>query len=198
MKNLNILINELNLLSSIGPKQAQRLAIEFVKNKDENLKKLAKISKLLNEIYFCNICKTFYENDICDNCNLKSESIYVVENLNDYFKIYDSYKNKELKIFNLNFNRKNDYLNNDYLNKVIFRLEKMLRANNDILKISFLTPPSLESEIIIKVFQKELIKIFPTRKFLFSKIKLGVPKDLNISYLNIETMKYVFDNQEDV
>lgn len=198
MKNLNILINELNLLSSIGPKQAQRLAIEFVKNKTENLEKLDKIGKLLNKINFCNICKTFYENDTCDNCSLKSEYIYIVENLNDYFKIYDSYKNKQLKIFNLNFNRKNDYLNNQNLNEVIFRLEKMLKNNEDILKISFLTPPSIESEIIIKVFQKELSKIFPTRKFLFSKIKLGVPKDLNISYLNLETMKYVFDNQEDI
>ncbi|BDV03814.1 MAG: hypothetical protein HPPSJP_5350 [Candidatus Hepatoplasma scabrum] len=198
MKNLNILINELNLLSSIGPKQAQRLAIEFIKDKEENLKKLTKIINLLDNINFCNLCKTFYEGKECINCKLSNDFIYIVENLNDYFKIYDLYQNQTIKIFNLNFNHKSDYLNNNNLNNVILRLKDFLHQNEKILKISFLTPPSIESEIIIRVFKKELQEGFKERKFLFSKIKLGVPKDLNISYLNEDTMKYVFENQEEI
>ncbi|AHK22697.1 recombination protein RecR [Candidatus Hepatoplasma crinochetorum Av] len=198
MKNLDILINELTLWSSIGPKQGQRLAIEFIKNKKETLNKLNKLSNLINEIKLCNICNLFYEGEECSNCKLEEQVLYIIENFNDYFKIYNYLQNQDLKFFNLNFNKKSDYLNNIFLNNIILRLTKLLQDNENVTKISFFTPPSLESELIIKVFKKELKKIFNDRKFLFTKIKIGVPKDLSISYLNIDTIQYIFNNQEEI
>lgn len=198
MKNLDILINELTLWSSIGPKQGQRLAIEFIKNKEETLNKLNKISRLIEEIKLCNTCNLFYEGKECSNCKLDETILYIIENFNDYFKIYNYLQNQNLKFFNLNLNKKSDYLNNIVLNKIILRLKKLLQDNQNITKISFFTSPSLESELIIKVFKKELEKSFNDRKFLLTKIKIGVPKDLSISYLNIDTIQYIFNNQEEI
>src|SRR5437667_6494969 len=69
-KYLELLIEELTRLPSIGPKSAQRLALHLLRVSREDALRLAEAIRALRErVGFCSVCGNFAEEDPCRLCS---------------------------------------------------------------------------------------------------------------------------------
>ncbi len=88
---LQIAIDELSKLPSIGKKTAQRLALHLLKTDPENVINLIKaISDLKEKIKLCSVCFNLAVDDTCDICQSTKRDksvICVVEEASDIFAI---------------------------------------------------------------------------------------------------------------
>ena len=68
-KYLELLIEELSRLPSIGPKSAQRLALHLLRASREDALRLAEAIRAVKErVRFCSVCGNFAEEDPCKLC----------------------------------------------------------------------------------------------------------------------------------
>jgi len=68
-KYLELLIEELTRLPSIGPKSAQRLALHLLRASREDALRLAEAIRAVKErVRFCSVCGNFAEEDPCKLC----------------------------------------------------------------------------------------------------------------------------------
>src|SRR5438876_3785531 len=68
-KYLELLIEELARLPSIGPKSAQRLALHLLRVSREDALRLAEAIRAVKErVHFCSVCGNFAEEDPCALC----------------------------------------------------------------------------------------------------------------------------------
>ena len=88
---LEILIEELSKLPTIGKKSAQRLALFLLRSEEEYVKKLSSsILKLKDGIKTCSVCFNISVNEVCEICSSPkrdSSKICVVEDINDVIAI---------------------------------------------------------------------------------------------------------------
>jgi recombination protein RecR len=86
-KYLELLIEELSRLPSIGPKSAQRLALHLLRVPREDALRLAEAIRAVKErVRFCGVCGTFAEEDPCKLCldpNRDGTVVCVVEQPGD-------------------------------------------------------------------------------------------------------------------
>ncbi|KJV06952.1 recombination mediator RecR [Methylocucumis oryzae] len=85
------LIQNLCCLPGVGPKTAQRMAFQLLQRDRQNAKNLAEtLLKAVNEIGFCQSCRIFTEQAVCDICQDNSRdtsSICVVESSADVWVV---------------------------------------------------------------------------------------------------------------
>ncbi len=88
---LQIAIDELSKLPTIGKKSAQRLALYLLNRDEEQVRRLADaLVNLKKDLHFCKRCFNISEGDYCEICmNEKRDSsiICVVESVNDVISI---------------------------------------------------------------------------------------------------------------
>jgi recombination protein RecR len=88
---LQIAIDELAKLPSVGRKTAQRLALHLLQTDEEEVKKLADaIVNLKEKLHFCKRCYNIAEGEYCEICSNDSRDqsiICVVENVSDVITI---------------------------------------------------------------------------------------------------------------
>ncbi len=86
-KYLELLIEELTRLPSIGPKSAQRLALHLLRASREEALRLAEAIRAVKErVRFCSVCGNFAEDDPCALCrdpNRDGSVVCVVEQPGD-------------------------------------------------------------------------------------------------------------------
>ena len=98
---LQIAIEELSKLPSIGRKTAQRLAIHLLKNDIDTVEKLlSAIHNLKTKLRFCNRCFNISTEDLCDICSNhkrdhslicvveEASDVIAVEKSNEYHGLY--------------------------------------------------------------------------------------------------------------
>ncbi len=90
-KHLEVAVNEISKLPSIGKKNALRLALYILRQDESYAKSLSDaIFKLKTEIHFCKKCHTISDSDLCEICENPSRdcsTVCVVENVNDVLLI---------------------------------------------------------------------------------------------------------------
>ncbi|MBU0559583.1 MAG: recombination mediator RecR [Bacteroidetes bacterium] len=88
---LQILIDELSKLPTIGRKTAQRLAIHLLKSEKQSVEQLMiALENLITKISFCARCFNISTNDLCDICKSEKRdkrTICVVEEISDVIAI---------------------------------------------------------------------------------------------------------------
>ena len=88
---LQIAIDELSKLPSIGRKTAQRLALHLLQSDEESVKRLADaLVNLKSKLHFCKRCFNIAEGEYCEICsneNRDQSIVCVVENVNDVITI---------------------------------------------------------------------------------------------------------------
>lgn len=88
---LQHLIQSLRCLPGVGPKSAQRMAFYLLQRDREGARQLAKaLLDAADKIGYCQICRTFSENEICRICSNSSRDstlLCVVENPSDVWVI---------------------------------------------------------------------------------------------------------------
>ena len=84
-------VNEFAKLPGIGKKTALRLVLHLLKQEENNVQQFSEVvSKMRNEIKFCQRCYNVADGDICSICAnsmRKQETICVVENIRDVIAI---------------------------------------------------------------------------------------------------------------
>lgn len=81
---LEQLIESFRCLPGVGPKTAQRMALQLLTRGRENGKRLAKsLQEAMEQIRHCQVCRIFSETDICEICastHRDQTSLCIVEN----------------------------------------------------------------------------------------------------------------------
>ena len=98
---LQIAIDELSKLPSIGRKTAQRLALHLLKSDEDSVDSLVKAIKELKEkIRFCSVCYNLSVDEVCDICKSvkrdrslicvveEASDVIAIENTNEYNGLY--------------------------------------------------------------------------------------------------------------
>ena len=84
---LEQLIDALRCLPGVGPKTAQRMAMQLLTRGRDNGQRLAKtLVEAMEKIRHCSLCRIFSENAICDICsshNRDASTLCIVENAID-------------------------------------------------------------------------------------------------------------------
>jgi recombination protein RecR len=91
---LQIAIDELSKLPSVGKKTAQRLALYILKSSEEDVEKLIiSIRNLKTKLHFCSKCFNFAEDELCEICKSPKRDqglVCVVEEASDIIAIEKS------------------------------------------------------------------------------------------------------------
>lgn len=98
---LQLAIDELSKLPSIGRKTAQRLALHLLRCENEEVGNLVKaLTELKEKIRFCEVCFNISVDDKCDICKSpkrnqtqicvveEASDIFAIEKTNEYFGLY--------------------------------------------------------------------------------------------------------------
>lgn len=84
---LEQLIEALRCLPGVGPKTAQRMAMQLLTRGRDNGKRLAdRLTEAMNQIRHCNMCRIFTEHEFCEICtshHRDATTLCIVENAID-------------------------------------------------------------------------------------------------------------------
>jgi len=182
---LQIAIDELSKLPSIGKKSALRLALYLLKSQPEDVNALVKaILDLKRKIKFCKICGNISTEDVCDICNNpkrnrsiicvveEASDIIAIERTNEYNGLYHVLGGvldplKGVGIESLNFA------------SLLERLDK-----EDIQEILLALNPDAEGETTSIYLAKQL----KPKNVKISRIARGLPIGGNIEFADEATI----------
>jgi len=181
---LQIAIEELSRLPSIGRKTAQRLAIHLLKSDIDTVKKLlSAIHNLKTKLRFCNRCFNISTEDLCDICSNhkrdhsiiciveESSDLFAIEKTNEYKGIYhvlhgiisplDGIGPEDIKI-----------------------KELLVRLSEPIEEIILALNPSVEGEYTITY----LAKLIKPLNIKISRIARGIPVGTDLEFADEITL----------
>lgn len=190
--SLELLIEELRKLPSVGRKSAQRLALHIVAMNDDKIDNLIDVlEKVKTNIHDCAICGNLTEHDICDICkndNRDSSVLCVVEDITNLLTIEksESFKGRYHVLSGL-ISPSGKTLPDDIgVDKFLDRLK-----DGRIKEIIFAISPTVEGETTM-LFLKELIKGEDVK---ISRIASGIPVGGNLEYYDDITLSKALDER---
>ena len=191
LDEINGLIEALSKYPGIGPKTAERLAINTITKWDNSdidnfINALIDVKKLNR----CKCCGNITKNDICDICqNRRNDKIMVIEDVKDLFAIekceaYDGVYHILDGVINYQAGITPLDLNIDTL------LQRAKNANEIIIA----TNPSIEGEITAQ-YIKEMLK---DEKCNVSRIAYGLPVGGNLEYADSKTLEKALEGRRNI
>jgi recombination protein RecR len=186
---LNLLIETIRNLPGISLKQAEKLAIDIIENRD-NKDPIEEIIDFSKKLIVDKETKLITEIDIDPNLNKNKETLVILDSNKDVSNFVNK-TNSNFSMFVLGFKNKTDYQNIELINELVNRL-KRVSSQYKTKEILFFTSPSVESDIIIEVVKKE----FETNKEIkLTRLSMGIPFGGTIEYSDERTMKEAFKNR---
>ena len=178
---INGLIEALSKYQGIGPKTAERLAINTVtKWNSEDIDNFASALVKVKNLKRCKVCGNITKDDICDICKTRNnDRIMVIEDVKDLFSIekteaYDGVYHILDGVINYQAGITESDLN----------LESLLDRAKDAREIIIATNPSIEGEITAQ-YIKEMLKDY---NCAISRIAYGLPVGGDLSYVDEMTI----------
>lgn len=194
-KSIEILIENLRKLPSVGRKSAQRMALHIVNMENASVEEMIDALKYVKEnIKKCEICGNLTENTICDICRdhtRDSATICVVEDFTNLLTIERS------NTFNGKYHVLNGLLNpNSMINPDSIGIDSLLDriSNEEIKEIIFAISPTLEGETTM-LFIKELLK---SKNLKITRIASGIPVGGNLEYFDEITLSKAIEDRRDI
>lgn len=184
-ESLELLIEELRKLPSIGRKSAQRLALHIVDMKGDRIDNLIKaLTKVKTDIHPCKICGNLTEDEICSICTSEkrdSSIICVVEDVTNLLTIEKSESfNGKYHVLSGLISPSGKTMPDDIgVDKFLKRLEDGL-----VKEIIFAISPTVEGETTM-LFLTELIKNLDIK---VTRIASGIPVGGNLEYYDDLTL----------
>ena len=184
-ESLELLIEELRKLPSIGRKSAQRLALHIVDMKGDRIDNLIKaLTKAKTDIHPCKICGNLTEDEICSICTSEkrdSSIICVVEDVTNLLTIEKSESfNGKYHVLSGLISPSGKTMPDDIgVDKFLKRLEDGL-----VKEIIFAISPTVEGETTM-LFLTELIKNLDIK---VTRIASGIPVGGNLEYYDDLTL----------
>ena len=180
------LIDSLRILPGVGPKSAQRMALQLLERERKNGLKLAtSLNKALTQVGHCRLCRNFCETDICALCNnnrRNPELLCIVETPGDVIAL------EQTASFNgLYFVLMGHLSPMDGIGPEAIGVPELLKRTqtSSIKEIILATNPTVEGEVTAQYISAQ-IKPFGIK---CSRIAHGVPLDGELGYLDAGTLQ---------
>lgn len=194
---LKQLIEALRYLPGVGPKTAQRMALQLLERNRENGKQLARImTDALEKISACQYCRNFSETDVCQLCaspHRDSSLLCIIENPIDLFAVEQMGNYRGRYFILMGRLSPLDGIGPDEIG--IKQLGTLLNQSNPAVKEMILaTNPTVEGEATahyISEFTKQRhanIKI--------TRIAHGVPLGGELEYIDSGTLAHAFAGRD--
>ncbi len=189
-RDLNDLIELLRDLPGISLKQAERIAIQLVENKD-NINTLKKIISKIDVLKLDELTGLIIENDSKPNEGADKELLLIAESNRDVNNILKK-TNTRNSIFVLNLENKRDF---NSVQKVIDRLFKVISLYST-REVLFLLSPSIESELIMRVIKEEIEESNIQKKPKITRLSMGIPFGGSIEFSDERTIREAINKRE--
>ena len=188
---INGLIEALSKYQGIGPKTAERLAINTVtKWKSEDIDNFASALVKLKSLKRCSKCGNITKDDVCEICKTRdNKKIMVIEDVKDLFSIekseaYDGVYHVLDGVINYQAGITESDIN----------LESLLARAKDAKEIIIATNPSIEGEITAQ-YIKEMLKDYDCE---ISRIAYGLPVGGNLEYADALTLTKALEGRRNI
>lgn len=198
MKQLNDLIDVFRSFKGIGPKMAERIAIQWLKMDSHSANKILQILKDAKQIIkFCKECQNISLNDICDICSDKTRNtsqLCIVENPQDLFTIESTnfYKGRYFVLGG-------PLAPLDGIGPQDIKIDKLIQMlkKNFCDEIIIATNPTIEGEMTASFITKVLKDVI-SKTIKITRISRGIPTGGSIEYMDEITLKSSFENRKEI
>lgn len=188
---INGLIESLSKYQGVGPKTAERLAINTVtKWSSSDIDKFIDALNGIKSLKRCKVCGNITKDDVCDICkNRDNKKIMVLEDVKDLFSIekteaYDGVYH----ILDGCINYQAGITPND------LNLESLYARAKEAKEIIIATNPSIEGEITAQ-YIKEMLKDY---NCAISRIAYGLPVGGNLEYADALTLSKALEGRRNI
>lgn len=185
------LIEALSKYQGIGPKTAERLAINTVtKWSNDDIDNFASALVKIKNLKRCKKCGNITNNEICDICaSRNNDKIMVIEDVKDLFSIekcesYDGVYHILDGVINYQAGIMPEDLN----------LESLIDRAKEAKEIIIATNPSVEGEITAQ-YIKEMLKDYNCD---ISRIAYGLPVGGNLEYADALTLAKALEGRRNI
>ena len=201
-KYLELLIEELTKLPSIGLKSAQRLALHLLRMPSEDALRLAEAIRAVKErVGFCGICGNFSEQDPCLICNDSQRDgslVCVVEQPVDVlaFERTGQFKGRYHVLGGALSPLDGTHPDDLRIAQLLARLRTSIEgsADNGIREIILATNPNVAGEATA-LYLTRLLRPLGIR---ITRIARGVPMGSDLEYSDLVTLARALEGRRDV
>lgn len=195
LKSLELLIDYLKRLPSVGTKSAERMAYAILNMDLEVVEGFAQaLVDTKTKVHSCPICGLFTENEVCDICrdtDRTSDIVIVVSNAKDIqgFDKIDDFKGRYHVLGGLLSATSNVNPEDLRIKELISRVE-----SEHIKEIIIATNPTIEGEITALYLAKQL----QHQPLKVSRIAYGLPMGGQVDYIDSLTLYKALENRREI
>lgn len=190
---LEQLIDALRCLPGVGPKTAQRMAMQLLIRGRDNGKRLAKtLVEAMEQIRHCQLCRIFSEHDICEICtstHRDATTLCIVENAIDVTALEQtsSYRGKYFVLLG-----RLSPLDGIGPEEIGIGQLKSRFEQGDIKEVILATNPTVEGEATAH-YISELAKPYGIK---VTRIAHGVPIGSELEYIDSSTLAHALAGRD--
>ncbi len=192
---LEQLIESLRCLPGVGPKTAQRMALQLLTRGRENGKRLAQSLNLaMEQIQHCRVCRVFSESELCEICastHRDATLLCIVENPADVPAIEQTGRFRGKYFILLGRLSPLDGIGPEEIG--IAKLKALLEKTH-VKEVILATSPTVEGEATAH-YISELVKQF---RIKVTRIAQGVPIGVDLDYIDSSTLSLAFAGRGEV
>ncbi len=193
-RDITSFLKKVEEILKINSNQSIKLleTISSLSSEDKNRNK--EIIESLFNYKKCNTCNIISATEKCNNCEFGdgSTKLLIFEKYDDFIKINLDFIDYDYRYFNLDFNRKDDFLNFDKMKNSFSKIKEILLKFKNIKEIRLIMIPNYEVKILAESLKKEF-------KDIDVKIlSVGVSLNSNINYIDEESMRKAFEKSEEI
>jgi len=190
---LNQLMEALQCMPGIGPKSAQRIAVNLLERRRDRAKHLAKIlARAMDEIKHCDLCRTFTEKNICQLCantHREPNLLCVVESPMDVLAIESTGTYRGLYFVLLGKISPLDGIGPQELK--LSDLDRRLKSDQ-VQEVILAINPTLEGEAT-SLYLTQMIKAAGKK---VSRIAYGIPFGGELEFVDSHTLEHAFGTRQ--
>ncbi len=191
---INNLVDALQKLPSIGQRNAKRLTINILQNKEELIKPLI---GALNEAYIkikkCELCGNFSTENLCEICSSEKrdkKTICIIENVADLWAI------ENLNIYNGVYHILDGTLSAIEGRGIeVLKLDRLINKikNDSVKEVIIATNPTIDGQTTAFYIASNLEEF----DLKITQPALGVPMGSELNYLDDSTLDIAFKNKRE-
>ncbi|MBP5444749.1 MAG: recombination protein RecR [Acholeplasmatales bacterium] len=191
LDEINALIESLSKYQGVGPKTAERLAINTVtKWNNEEIDNFINALVDIKKLKRCKYCGNITKDDVCEICNSRSnKKIMVIEDVKDLFAI------EKCEAYDGVYHILDGVINYQAgITPLDLNLEPLFSRAKEADEIIIATNPSIEGEITAQ-YIKEMLK---DEKCNVTRIAYGLPVGGNLEYADSKTLEKALEGRRNI
>lgn len=193
MNKVRKLIEKINELPGVGKKASERMAVDLVEGKRENVELLRDIINELESMDVDPRTNTIISNGEVTILEEQKPLLILLTNV-EVIRFEGMLKN-DFNYYNLGINKPSQ-ISRRLIDKTLLENIGKIIANNNIDEIVFGLSNRADSEIIIRTITNELLRDHPELKI--SRLATGIPVGGSVLHTDEETIRKATKNRETI